>query len=211
MDEFLRRFLESYVPVVATYFNDLKLESSRSWHLRVFSSFDYLPKKAGPKFVFSHILLPHPPFVLDKDCAPSPEQETKTKTYGENYLSQVGCVNVKIEQLVEKILTKSQRPPVIIIQADEGPHPIKNPLRKEGYWKEANVASLKEKFPIINAMYLPGLKENPLYPSISSVNTFRVVFNSYFNTQLELLPDKYFIFPDPDHSYQFIDVTERLK
>ena len=39
------------------------------------------------------------------------------------------------------------------------------------------------------AYYLPDSGAASLYPSMSSVNTFRVVFNTYFGTDLPLLPD----------------------
>ena len=42
---------------------------------------------------------------------------------------------------------------------------------------------------ILNAFYLPGDGNNALYPMISSVNTFRIIFNLYFGTDLPYLPD----------------------
>jgi len=41
----------------------------------------------------------------------------------------------------------------------------------------------------LSAFYLPGGAHQGLYPSISSVNTFRVVFNTYFGAEYPLLPD----------------------
>jgi hypothetical protein len=41
---------------------------------------------------------------------------------------------------------------------------------------------------ILNAYYLPGHADQ-LYTSISPVNTFRVVLNSYFGTNFPLLED----------------------
>jgi hypothetical protein len=40
----------------------------------------------------------------------------------------------------------------------------------------------------LNAYYLPGYK-NKLYPSISPVNTFRLIFDSYFGGKYDMLPD----------------------
>ena len=36
---------------------------------------------------------------------------------------------------------------------------------------------------------VPGDNDQLLYPNITSVNTFRVVFNTFFGTQYPLLPD----------------------
>jgi len=42
---------------------------------------------------------------------------------------------------------------------------------------------------ILSAYYLPDRGNKLLYSSISPVNTFRVIFNYYFGTNLDLLPD----------------------
>ena len=54
---------------------------------------------------------------------------------------------------------------------------------------------------ILNAYYLPGNGGNSLYPAISPVNTFRVVFNAYFGGRFPLLPDTsyYSSYNDPYH------------
>ncbi len=67
---------------------------------------------------------------------------------------------------------------------------------------------LKKKFSILNAYYLPGEKTNLLYPSISPVNSFRVVFNLFFNEEYDLLPDKSYAFKDDENIYDFFDVTD---
>ena len=43
---------------------------------------------------------------------------------------------------------------------------------------------------IFNAYYLPEGGNENLYETITPVNTFRVVFNTYFGGRYELLPDK---------------------
>jgi hypothetical protein len=39
------------------------------------------------------------------------------------------------------------------------------------------------------AIYLPDGKTEPLYPSLSLVNVFRLIFNQYFGAAYPLLPD----------------------
>jgi len=48
-----------------------------------------------------------------------------------------------------------------------------------------------------------------MYPSITPVNTFRLIFNAYFGTDLKLLPDISY-FSNWDNPYGFTDVTTRL-
>jgi hypothetical protein len=52
---------------------------------------------------------------------------------------------------------------------------------------------------IPNAHYLPEATHPQLYPSITPVNSFRLVFDEYFNAGLALLPDRTYVFPDLDH------------
>ena len=43
--------------------------------------------------------------------------------------------------------------------------------------------------PILNAYYLPGNEPALIPPDITPVNTFRLIFNTYFNGKYPLLPD----------------------
>lgn len=165
----------------------------------------------GPKFVFAHILIPHDPFVFDKDCNPIPEAVVEKHDHVYNYLNQLTCANKKISKLMTDILAKSKKPPIIILQSDEGPFPMKSQLPPKQGWGTAGDASLREKFPILNAYYFPGIKDTLLYPSITPVNSFRVLFNDYFGQNLPLLPDINYVFQDQENYYKFTDVTNRLK
>ena len=65
-----------------------------------------------------------------------------------------------------------------------------------------------ERLSIFNAYYLPGGGNEKLYPEISPVNTFRIVFNHYFDTNFEILKDEsyYSLIKRP---YQIENVTHR--
>ena len=62
---------------------------------------------------------------------------------------------------------------------------------------------------IFSAYYLPGIEKNPSYDIITPVNTFRIIFNSYFNTDYDLLENKMYLTDDNSADY-FIDVTDVL-
>jgi hypothetical protein len=53
----------------------------------------------------------------------------------------------------------------------------------------SNIARLA----ILNAYYLPGVDSDLIYPSISPVNTFRLILNTYFGADLPLLPDESYL------------------
>ncbi len=218
-DEFTNGFLDTTIaaPILKQMYPDITAVSVDSTHnearSRIFYEFaiiDEVVKMTEKKFVFTHILIPHGPYVLGKNCEPLSEKVTDLRNETENYLDQVKCANLKIKETVSKILEKSDSPPIIILQADEGPYPITNNLPGNLSWATATDATLIEKFPILNAVYLPGVKENPFYDDETPVNTFRILFNTYFNAQLPLLPDKNYIFSDAEHLYHFTDVTDML-
>lgn len=219
-DEFTSGFLQTTIvsPILKKMYPDTtavsrkpKNNESRSRINYEFEVFDYIPQMPGPKFVFTHVLAPHDPYVLGKDCQPITEGEVASKKETENYLNQLQCTNKKIMDAVLKILANSDEEPIIIIQADEGPLPMTNLVPFDLAWGKASDASIKEKFPILNAYLLPKIKTNPFYSSVTPVNTFRILFNTYFNTNLPILPDKNIVFEDAKSLYKFIDVTERLQ
>ena len=59
-------------------------------------------------------------------------------------------------------------------------------------------------------MYLPDARPRGLHPGISPVNTYRVVFDAYFGTDLGLLPDRSYVSVGDRRPYDFIDVTDAL-
>ena len=220
-DEFTTGFLNTTIiaPILKSVFREPTAVSKypqnnnhRSIIYYQFETFKKIPKIPGPKFVFAHILLPHEPFVLDKNCNPLSEEIVFKRTHQENYIDQIQCANKKIEELVAMILKESKTSPIIILQADEGPFPMNSMVNSKQSWATATTQALEEKFPILNAYYFPeASKTASLYPSITPVNSFRVLFNSYFGTNYELLPDKNYIFQDGENYYKFLDVTEKLK
>jgi hypothetical protein len=154
----------------------------------ILNSMDDLAHMVGPKFVFIHILPPHPPFVFAADGAwtdPAAflnEDDIYTSTaYAEGYRNQVAYISDQLVVAVQTILDQSSTPPVIIIQGDHAP------------WLQTGV----NRFLILNAYYLPG-HNDLLYPTISPVNTFRLVLDTYLGADYPLLKDISYYSPVPD-------------
>lgn len=180
------------------YFSRLLFQFSE-YQARIQNIFKELPKVAeikGPKFVFVHLDIPHHPFVFLPDGSINPDQRyypSVNMPGGEldrlGYVNQVQYVNNEIIPIVEKIQKNSEIPPIIILQGDHG-------LGGDGRVK------------ILNAIYLPGKGIEDLYPSISPVNTFRVIFNNYFGTDLPLLEDRsYFSGYEDKMDYKLVPET----
>lgn len=68
---------------------------------------------------------------------------------------------------------------------------------------------LKERTSILNAYYLPYGGDKTLYDSITPVNTFKIIFNTYFNTNLELVKDSIF-HSTYEQPYKFTYINDRL-
>jgi hypothetical protein len=49
-----------------------------------------------------------------------------------------------------------------------------------------------------------------LYEEITPVNTFRLIFNAYLGTDLELLEDRSY-YSTWAHPYRFVDVTDEVR
>jgi hypothetical protein len=177
---------------------------------------DVAARYRSPKFVYAHVEAPHPPFVF----GPNGEQ-TRTalftnhdgdrivgrgklsrEQYRGYYRDQVTFVNRRITPALEQILADSATPPVILLFGDHGP-------RSELYWRSVPRTNMWECMGILNAYYLPG-GTSRLYPTISPVNSFRVVFDQIFGVPQALLDDRSYF--STDHRlYEFHDVTERAR
>jgi hypothetical protein len=154
----------------------------------VFDSMDKLALMPGPKFVFIHLIPPHPLFVFGPDGSPTnpslfmdADGIYSQENYYRGIRNQVEYISVQLEQAVTTLLSDSPAPPIIIIQGDHAP------------WLQKG----SDQFKILNAYYLPGHNDR-LYPAISPVNTFRLIFDTYFGADYLLLEDISFYSPIPD-------------
>ncbi|MEO7665409.1 MAG: hypothetical protein ABIU97_00065, partial [Dehalococcoidia bacterium] len=176
---------------------------------------NYATNLDGPKFVHAHFALPHDPFVFHTDGTFVTEQEAADRTWAQNYVDQLGYANAQTLAFVDSLLAlPPDKRPLLVIQADEGPWPLRYRQNERGFdWTSASAAELHEKFGILSAFYLPGMdaEQAGLYSSITPVNQFRVLFNAYFGLDLPTFPDRNYIFPDQKHLYDLIDVTDRVQ
>jgi hypothetical protein len=175
---------------------NLDAERYRERTLLVYNSVPMLASMPGPKFVFMHIIDPHPPFVFNADGSKIADPSSyidkngnyTLKTYQQGYREDIPFADQELEKTISTLLTKSTRPLVIVLQTDTGPWFTNGP----------------DQFTILNAYYMPGHTAQ-LYPGISPVNSFRVVLNSYFGANLPLLNDQSYYSPIP-YIYDFSPV-----
>ncbi len=152
----------------------------------------------APKFVFAHLIIPHPPFVFAEDGSRTDavsflneKNQYPADKYAAGYTMQLTFINREITRIVEEIITQSETSPVIIIQGDHGP------------W----IQPKDRRLTILNAYYLPGHAE-AVSERITPVNTFRVVFNLYLGGEFEQLPNRSYFSPTP-YQYDFSETAAR--
>lgn len=187
--------------------------SYHAYRRTILWNFETLPEVAslpGPKFVFAHIVSPHPPYVFDRDGNPvnpvnrlalfgSPRQPGGEIQSRQAYLDQLIFINALTLEAIDGILARSETPPIIVIQGDHGPDIFMD-------FSDPTKACLYERYSILNAYYLPGVDRSSLQEDISPVNSFRLIFDHYFSASYDLLPDRSFYAADTSF-YQFQDVT----
>lgn len=215
LSEYGRKFLGTTIlkPLIGEYYKGNNFFGF--FQDRIYENTNYKFAKLGtiasapsPKFVFAHMLIPHFPYLFDKDCK-RVEDERKLPEK-KKYLEQLICANSKIKKLISDILANSKNPPVIIIQSDEGPYKV-DEMKLNGEqtdWTKVSKEAIKTHVNILNAYYLPGYDYKKLYPNISPVNSFRLIFNRYIGTNLKLLQDRNYFIPNIDRPYNYTDITE---
>lgn len=175
-------------------------QNFRDRTLNVFERMDDIARMPEPTFAYIHLISPHPPFVFGPNGEPTyppdfwnEDREYPPDLYAKGYQNQLTFLNKKMLEALDTLLAESETPPIIIIQGDHGP------------WLQPR----EKRFWILNAYYLPEGNEG-LYPSISPVNTFRLVFNSYFGGKYDMLPDSSYFSPVPK-LYEFTEVRNNCR
>jgi hypothetical protein len=137
-------------------------------------------ESSQPRFVFGHVLLPHRPAYLDRHgrVRPVTMSDFNDRNHDSLYLEQLIYANTLIDSLAQAANQKRSRPLVLIIEGDHG--------NRYAEWGR----HIREKqFMNLNTYYFSDKDYSALYDNISPVNSFRVVFNKYFGSNLPLLKD----------------------
>jgi hypothetical protein len=144
--------------------NEMKAQRTRM----VLDYLDLIPQMPSPKFVHAHIMIPHPPHVFNVDGSVNLQANLIGEKAG--FKIQLDYLNPRIIEIVENIIDNADPGPIIILEGDHGLFDF-------------------ERTSILNAMFFPYSNDEVFYPQISSVNTFRLLFNEYFGTDFSLLDD----------------------
>jgi len=180
----------------------------------ILSALDQLTRVAalpGPKFVFVHLIIPHRPYFFTADGGEAMpiglvtyEDLAQSLAWQEEvprYLGQVAYANTRLEQALDAILAGSATRPIVLLQSDHGPD-----LGID--YEHPDADDLESRMSILNAYYLPPECAGDLRPTISPVNSFRVVFNCIQGPTYELLEDRSYYSPIGQPSWERLRPAE---
>ena len=178
-----------------------------------FNSISMIANQKDPKFIFSHIIMPHQPFIFDRegndvfvrDFHDPFDDNTDLKKH---YINQLVYTNKLVLEAIDSLISSDDKnKPIIIIQGDHGPD-FSIP------WERGTASNKIDKYietlNILNAYYFPNGSYDKLYDNITPVNSFRIIFNEFFKTNYDLLEDKQYFSGQGEDIYDFVDVTQKL-
>ncbi len=206
INEFYIVFLQT--TSLSPFIKNVLADQARAKVLYAFNKLGEVPYLKGSKFVIAHFNVPHPPYLFDQQGDPVPDQllELAGESFGDrkNYLNQLTFVNQEITKTLTKIISNSSQPPIIILQSDHGPASIMGHPYK--WIRPAPSDGVKERMSILSAFYLPKAVDQKFIPT-TPVNDFRFIFNQYFDSNYEMLPETSY-FSDYNSIYEFFEIKQ---
>ncbi len=136
-------------------------------------------KEVGPKFIYTHFMMPHYPYYYDSAGNKSPVMkidDTHIKNAGA-FIEYLKYANTQYLSLIDHIRNASVTEPIIILIGDHGYRHFNDPVSTDYHFKN------------LFAVSLPGENYQGFYKKMTNVNLFRVIFNTQFRQKLPLLSD----------------------
>jgi hypothetical protein len=177
----------------ATWLNIQRIDQMRDW-----KSVERVLGR-GPKFTFLHLILPHPPLFLDRDCQmrfdpdlrgsemirddiPADRQDKRHAAWVE----QIECANRATLDFIEQL----EDDDVLIVTADHGSDAT---YRLFGDVGQYTADDLAERMPIFTAARVPQTCRGEIPEDVALVNLFRYVFACLADEAPDPLPDRTFV------------------
>jgi hypothetical protein len=164
--------------------NDLALESS------------------GPKYVFSHIYVPHPPFIFGpngENVIPDHNEISGLQSWEnpDGYINQFIYATDQVRIVINNIV-QNDPTAIIILQGDTGTFTGIDDLSKR------KMNDIYQAHSILYAVKIPDANN---LENVGPLNTYRIIFNNYFNTNYEYLEQRNY---ELDKDNNLVDITEKL-
>ena len=158
-------------------------------------------KTDGPKYVFSHVYVPHPPFLFGpngENVIPDRREISGLQSWEnpQGYVNQLIYATNEITVVIKNIV-KNDPNAIVIVQGDTGTltgADISKKTMKEIYQAHS----------ILYAVRIPDVEDSDY---MIPVNTYRIIFNNYFNMNYDYLEyHSYLVHNDSNME----DITKKL-
>ena len=158
-------------------------------------------KTDGPKYVFSHVYVPHPPFLFGpngENVIPDRREISGLQSWEnpQGYVNQLIYATNEITVVIKNIV-KNDPNAIIIVQGDTGTltgADISKKTMKEIYQAHS----------ILYAVRIPDVEDSDY---MIPVNTYRIIFNNYFNMNYDYLEYHSYLV---DNDGNMEDITKKL-
>ena len=179
--EFLDQILNKSI---IRYFLEKHQENTRRDTVRC--TFDVLmeiPSTTNkPTYVFSHLYVPHPPFLFDKNgenISPNHREISGLQSWEneDGYVNQLIYATDQTTMVIDNILQKDPSA-IIVVQGDTGT------LTGTNQKSEKTFDDVYQSHSILYAIRIPGeMNLENTYP----INTYRIIFNNIFDMNYQYL------------------------
>lgn len=155
-----------------------------------------------PVFVVAHLPAPHAPWVLGQTetwrIATAKPGAGRDWLDRQKYLAEIGYLNQEVISTTHAILKNWGPNVVIALQGDHG-------LPWSFFATSPLPQQVRDRMRIFNALYLPADDRGDLPETMTSVNTFRLIFERCFGLHMPRLPDRV-LFSSEKDAFNFQDV-----
>lgn len=157
-------------------------------YLYMLDTVQTVPELTGPTFTFLHLLMPHNPYVFNKDGSVRADipmtlqfDERTGGWFGKDeYIGQLQYLNTRILEVVDALVARSKVPPIILLESDHG----SATRAVTGMSRKDKIAFWKERSANFSAWYAPDTIRVKLTDDLFAVNTFRIVLSTLFGDDL---------------------------
>jgi len=138
-------------------------------------------KAEKPRFVYTHLTMPHYPYYFNKDGKLNPIEALKEgeQVRQKEYIEYLQYSNKVFLTTIDSILQKSAKPPVIMFMGDHGFREFQNGFEEHAPYYYMN----------LNSVLVPNGNYKEFYDGISGVNQFRALLNTVFHQEIPYLKD----------------------
>ena len=159
-------------------------------------------QSGGPKYVFSHLYVPHAPFLFGpngEDVIPDHREISglQNRENPQGYINQLIYATNQISIVIKNIV-KNDPNAIIILQGDTGT------LTGTPDTSTKTMKQLYQSHTILYAVRIPDVNN---LDSMMPVNTYRIIFNNYFNMDYEYLEQHNYT----NQNNVWVEITEKLR